>query len=387
MEPGLGAVRVRTAPDISLPADLLPRDGRFGSGPSKIRPEAVTALAASGPTYLGTSHRQEPVRRLVRRVRDGVASLFGAPDGYEVVLGNGGSTAFWDAAAFGLVRDRAQHLEFGEFSAKFAAAVGAAPWLSEPTVVSAAPGTLAYPRAEPDVDLYAWPHNETSTGVMAPVRRVDGADPDALVVVDATSAAGGLPMDPAQVDVYYFAPQKCFASDGGLWIAVMSPRALARIEQIAASDRYVPAFLDLAIAVENSRKDQTYNTPAVATLFLLTEQIEWLLGNGGLTFAVDRTTDSASRLYGWAEKSGYTTPFVADPSHRSLVVGTVDFDSTVDAAVVAAVLRRHGIVDIEPYRKLGRNQLRIGMFPSVDPDDVEALTACVDHIVERLIPA
>jgi phosphoserine aminotransferase len=320
-------------------------------------------------------------------VRDGVASLFGAPDGYEVVLGNGGSTAFWDAAAFGLVRDRAQHLEFGEFSAKFAAAVRSAPWLSEPTVIRAAPGTLAYPRAEPDVDLYAWPHNETSTGVMAPVRRVDGADPDALVVVDATSAAGGLPMDPAQVDVYYFAPQKCFASDGGLWIAVMSPRALARIERIAASGRYVPAFLDLAIAVENSRKDQTYNTPAVATLFLLTEQIEWLLGNGGLTFAVDRTTDSASRLYGWAEKSGYTTPFVADPSHRSLVVGTVDLDSTVHAAVVAAVLRRHGIVDIEPYRKLGRNQLRIGMFPSVDPDDVEALTACVDHIVERLVPA
>jgi phosphoserine aminotransferase len=387
VEPGLGAVRVRTVPDISLPADLLPRDGRFGSGPSKIRPEAVTALAASGPTYLGTSHRQEPVRRLVRRVRDGVALLFGAPDGYEVVLGNGGSTAFWDAAAFGLVRDRAQHLEFGEFSAKFAAAVRSAPWLSEPTVIRAPPGTLAYPRAESDVDLYAWPHNETSTGVMAPVRRVDGADPDALLVVDATSAAGGLPMDPAQVDVYYFAPQKCFASDGGLWIALMSPRALARIEQITASDRYVPAFLDLAIAVENSRKDQTYNTPAVATLFLLTEQIEWLLGNGGLTFAVDRTTDSASRLYGWAEKSGYTTPFVADPSHRSLVVGTVDFDSTVDAAVIAAVLRRHGIVDIEPYRRLGRNQLRVGMFPSVDPDDVEALTACVDHIAERLVSA
>jgi phosphoserine aminotransferase len=387
VEPGLGAVRVRTVPDISLPADLLPRDGRFGSGPSKIRPEAVTALAASGPTYLGTSHRQEPVRRLVRRVRDGVALLFGAPDGYEVVLGNGGSTAFWDAAAFGLVRDRAQHLEFGEFSAKFAAAVRSAPWLSEPTVIRALPGTLAYPRAESDVDLYAWPHNETSTGVMAPVRRVDGADPDALLVVDATSAAGGLPMDPAQVDVYYFAPQKCFASDGGLWIALMSPPALARIEQITASDRYVPAFLDLAIAVENSRKDQTYNTPAVATLFLLTEQIEWLLGNGGLTFAVDRTTDSASRLYGWAEKSGYTTPFVADPSHRSLVVGTVDFDSTVDAAVIAAVLRRHGIVDIEPYRRLGRNQLRVGMFPSVDPDDVEALTACVDHIAERLVSA
>jgi phosphoserine aminotransferase len=376
---------VTNVPPITLPTDLRPRDGRFGSGPGKVRPEAVTALAASGPTYLGTSHRQAPVRSLVRKVRDGVASLFGLPDGYEVVLGNGGSTAFWDAAAFGLVHRRAQHLEFGEFSARFVAAVRSAPWLSEPTVVSAPPGRLAYPHAEPDVDVYAWPHNETSTGVMAPVRRVDGADPAALVVVDATSGAGGLPLDVTEVDAYYFAPQKCFASDGGLWIAMLSPRALARIEQIMAGGRYVPGFLDLSIAVANSRQDQTYNTPAVATLFLMAEQLDWLLGNGGLTFAVDRTTDSSGRLYRWAEKSGYTTPFVADPAARSLVVGTIDFDESADAAVIAAVLRDNGIVDVEPYRKLGRNQLRIAMFPSVDPDDVEALTACIDHIVERLV--
>ena len=371
-------------PQITLPADLRPHDGRFGSGPGKIRPEAVAALAASGPTYLGTSHRQAPVRSLVRRVRVGVRDLFGLPDGYEVVLGNGGSTAFWDAAAFGLIRRRAQHLEFGEFSAKFAAAVRAAPWLVDPTIVSAEPGTLAYPFAEPDVDAYAWPHNETSTGVMAPVRRVDGTDPDALIIVDATSGAGGLPLDVAEVDAYYFAPQKCFASDGGLWIAVMSPRALARIDEISGSGRYVPAFLDLSIAIANSRQDQTYNTPAVATLFLMAEQLDWLLGNGGLPFAVERTTDSSSRLYRWAEKSGYTTPFVADPAARSLVVGTVDFDQSVDASAIAAVLRSNGIVDVEPYRKLGRNQLRIAMFPSVDPDDVEALTACIDYIVERL---
>jgi phosphoserine aminotransferase len=376
---------VTDSPDILLPTDVRPRDGRFGSGPGKIRPEAVAALAASGPAYLGTSHRQAPVRSLVRRVRDGVADLFSLPEGYEVILGNGGSTAFWDAAAFGLVRRRAQHLEFGEFSAKFAAAVRSAPWLAEPTVVHADPGTLAHPHAESDVDVYAWPHNETSTGVMAPVRRVDRADPDALVVVDATSGAGGLPLEVAEVDAYYFAPQKCFASDGGLWIAVMSPRALARIDEITGSGRFAPAFLDLSIAVANSRQDQTYNTPAVATLFLMAEQLGWLLGNGGLAFAVDRTTDSSVRLYSWAEKSGYTTPFVADPAARSLVVGTIDFDQSVDAAVIAAVLRSNGIVDVEPYRKLGRNQLRIAMFPSVDPDDVEALTACIDFIVERLV--
>jgi phosphoserine aminotransferase len=375
---------VTNVPQIRLPADLRPRDGRFGSGPGKIRLAAVTALAASGTTYLGTSHRQAPVRSLVRRVRDGVAELFGLPDGYEVVLGNGGSTAFWDAAAFGLIRSRAQHLEFGEFSAKFAAAVRAAPWLGDPSIVRAAPGMLAYPYAEPEIDVYAWPHNETSTGVMAPVRRVDGADQDALIVVDATSGAGGLPLDVAEVDAYYFAPQKCFASDGGLWIAVLSPRALARITEITSGGRYMPAFLDLSIAVANSRQDQTYNTPAVATLFLIAEQLDWLLGNGGLPFAVARTTDSSGRLYRWAEKSGYATPFVADPATRSLVVGTIDFNQSVDAAAIAAVLRSNGIVDVEPYRKLGRNQLRIAMFPSVDPEDVEALTSCIDYLVERL---
>jgi phosphoserine aminotransferase len=370
---------------ITLPHELRPRDGRFGSGPSKVRPEAVAALASAGPSYLGTSHRQAPVKRLVRRVREGVAELFAVPDGYEVVLGNGGSTVFWDAAAFGLVRRRAQHLSFGEFSAKFAAVTRGAPWLDGPTVVSADPGTLAHPYGEPGVDVYAWPHNETSTGVMAPVRRVDGADDDALVVVDATSGAGGLPLDAAQADVYYFAPQKCFASDGGLWIAVMSPRALTRIEEIAAGDRYVPASLDLAIAVANSRKDQTYNTPAVATLFLLAEQVDWLRAGGGLDFAVGRTADSSGRLYTWAEKSGYATPFVADPAARSLVVGTVDIDASIESGAVIAALRDNGIVDVNPYRSLGRNQLRVGMFPAVDPEDVEALTACIDYVVERLV--
>ena len=372
------------AAQITIPDRLRPRDGRFGSGPGKVRPEALAALAASGHNYLGTSHRQPPVKGLVRRVRDGVAALFGLPAGYEVVVGNGGATAFWDAAAFGLVRDRAQHLSFGEFSAKFASVTRGAPWLGEPTVVEAEPGTLARPYAQPDVDVYAWPHNETSTGVMAPVRRVEGVDPDALMVIDATSGAGGLPLETSQVDVYYFAPQKCFASDGGLWLAVMSPRALDRLTEIAATGRYVPSSLDLGIALDNSRRDQTYNTPAVATLFLLAEQLDWLNGNGGLGFAVDRTSDSSTRLYTWAEKSPYATPFVAEPSARSLVVGTIDFDSSVDAAAVAGMLRRNGIVDVEPYRKLGRNQLRVAMFPAVDPADVEALTACIDHVVHEL---
>jgi len=375
---------VTPAPQITLPTHLLPVDGRFGSGPSKVRPEAVQALADSGGTYLGTSHRQAPVKGLVRRVREGVAALLSLPEGYRVVLGNGGSTAFWDIAAFNLVRRRAQHLSFGEFSSKFAAVTRAAPWLDEPSVVTAEPGTLAEPFAEDGVDVYAWPHNETSTGVMAPVTRVDGADADALVVVDATSGAGGLPLQPEQVDVYYFAPQKCFASDGGLWIAAMSPRALARVEEIAATGRYVPAFLDLPTAVDNSAKDQTYNTPAVATLFLLAEQLDWLNGQGGLDFAVGRTTDSSTRLYGWANRTDYATPYVKEPSARSLVVGTVDLDGRIDAAAVTAVLRANGVVDVEPYRKLGRNQLRVAMFPAVEPADVEALTACVDHVIERL---
>ncbi|MCV2489623.1 phosphoserine transaminase [Geodermatophilus sp. YIM 151500] len=369
---------------ISIPAELLPADGRFGCGPSKVRAEALRALASDGAAVMGTSHRQAPVKNLVRQVRDGLRELFDLPDGYEVVLGNGGTTAFWDAAIFGLIRERSAHGSYGEFSAKFASGVAEAPFLADPVVARGEPGTLALPRGERGVDVYAWAHNETSTGVMSPVVRPHGADADALVLVDATSGAGGLPVDIDETDVYYFAPQKCFASDGGLWIALMSADALDRVAQIKASGRWVPGFLDLSIAIDNSSKDQTYNTPAVATLFLLVDQIRWLLDLGGLTGAVERTRESSSRLYGWAEKSPFATPFVADRDQRSYVVGTVDFDDSVDAAQVATVLRAHGVVDVEPYRKLGRNQLRVGMFPAVDPDDVSALTACIDHVVERL---
>jgi phosphoserine aminotransferase len=369
---------------ITVPADLLPKDGRFGCGPSKVRPEALQALATDGAALMGTSHRQAPVKDLVRQVREGLTQLFDVPPGYEVVLGNGGATAFWDAAIFGLIRERSAHGSYGEFSAKFASGVAAAPFLAEPVITRGEPGTLALPPAADGVDVYAWAHNETSTGVMAPVVRPAGCDADALVLVDATSGAGGLPVQIDQTDVYYFAPQKAFAGDGGLWIAIMSRDALERVAAITASGRWVPGFLDLSVAVDNSTKDQTYNTPAVATLFLLADQIRWLLGLGGLSGAVERTRESSGRLYGWAEASSFAAPFVADPDHRSLVVGTVDFDASVDAAEVARVLRAHGVVDIEPYRKLGRNQLRIGMFPAVDPDDVSALTACIDHVVERL---
>jgi phosphoserine aminotransferase len=369
---------------LTIPHELLPGDGRFGAGPSKVRTEALTALAATGASLLGTSHRQAPVKRLVGRLREGVSALFSLPDGYEVVLGNGGATAFWDVATFGLIRERSQHLSFGEFSSKFAKAAQQAPFLGDPTIVESATGTRPEPRAEAGVDVYAWAHNETSTGVMAPVRRVAGADDDALVLVDATSAAGGLPVDVSEVDAYYFAPQKNFASDGGLFVAVMSPAAIERAHQLAATDRWVPAFLDLTTAIENSSKNQTYNTPSVATLFLMAEQLDWLNGQGGLDFAVSRTSDSSSRLYTWAEKTAYTTPYVAKPDERSLVIGTIDFDDSVDAAAVATTLRANGIVDVEPYRKLGRNQLRVAMFPAIEPDDVEALTVCVDHVVERL---
>ena len=370
--------------DTSIPDHLKPADGRFGSGPSKIRPEALEALAASGRSVLGTSHRQAPVRDLVGRVREGVAALFGLPEDYQVVLGNGGATAFWDIATFCLIRERSQHLSFGEFSSKFATAAREAPFLGDPTVIESDTGTRPEPRAEPGIDVYAWAHNETSTGVMAPVQRVEGADADALLLVDATSGAGGLPVDIRQVDAYYFAPQKSFASDGGLFVAVLSPAALARAAEIAATDRWVPAFLDLSTAIDNSAKNQTYNTPSVATLFLMCEQLDWLNAQGGLEFAVSRTSDSSSRLYTWAEKTSYTTPYVADPHERSLVVGTIDFDDSIDAAAVARTLRTNGIVDVEPYRKLGRNQVRVAMFPAVDPADVEALTVCVDYVVERL---
>jgi len=372
------------AASIVIPADLKPTDGRFGSGPSKVRPEALAALASSGSHVLGTSHRKPAVKSLVRRVQEGLTSLFDLPEGYEVVLGNGGATAFWDIAAFGLVRGRAQHLAFGEFSSKFAKVTDAAPFLSGSSVVRGEPGTLPSPVAERGVDVYAWPHNETSTGVMAPVRRVEGADDDALVLVDATSGAGGLPVDISQVDAYYFAPQKSFASDGGLWVAVMSPAALARVEEITAAGRWVPDFFSLPTAIDNSRKNQTYNTPAVATLFLFAEQLDWMNSNGGLDFATTRTAESSHALYGWADESDYATPFVTDPAARSQVVGTIDLDDAVDAAAVAATLRANGIVDTEPYRKLGRNQLRVAMFPAVDPGDVEALTRCIDYVVGQL---
>ncbi len=367
----------------TIPPGLLPTDGRFGSGPSRVRGAQVERLVEVQRTVLGTSHRQAPVRRLVGEVREGLASLFSLPEGYEVVLGCGGSTAFWDVATFCLVRERAQHLVFGEFSAKFAAATSAAPFLADPAVVRADPGSLPTPHAD-DVDVYAWPHNETSTGVMAPVARVPGAGDDALVVIDGTSGAGGLPVDLSQADVYYFAPQKGFASDGGLWFAVLSPAALERTAEIAASGRYVPAFLDLSTAVANSRKDQTYNTPALATLVMMADQLRWMNAQGGLAWSSARTADSASRLYGWAERSAYATPFVAEPTWRSNVVGTIDLDDAVDGPAVIAALRANGIVDVDPYRSLGRNQLRVGMFPAVDPADVEALTACIDHVVVAL---
>jgi predicted phosphoserine aminotransferase len=369
---------------IQIPAELLPADGRFGCGPSKVRPEALQALAGEGAAIMGTSHRQAPVKGLVRQIREGLAELFDLPDGYEVVLGNGGTTAFWDAAAIGLIRDRAAFGTYGEFSAKFASGVKEAPFLADPVIATADPGSLALPTGEAGIDAYGWAHNETSTGVMAPVTRPSGADEDALVLIDATSGAGGLPVDVGQSDVYYFAPQKSFAADGGLWVALMSPTALQRVAEIKASDRWIPGFLDLSIAVDNSSKDQTYNTPAVATLFLLADQIRWLLSLGGLTGAVARTTRSSDLLYGWAEKSEYATPFVAEVAERSLVVGTIDFAESVDAAALAKTLRANGVVDVEPYRKLGRNQLRVGMFPAVDPDDVSALTACIDYVVERL---
>ena len=367
---------------LEIPAELRPADGRFGCGPSKVRPEALAALAERSD-LIGTSHRQAPVRDLVGRVRDGLGDLFSLPDGYEIALGNGGTTAFWEAAAAWLVRERALHLAYGEFSQKFAKSTAAAPFLGDPILVEAEPGDAPEPVADAAADAIAWAHNETSTGVMVDVRRPQGAE-GALVLIDATSGAGGLPLDASQSDVYYFAPQKAFGADGGLWLAALSPAAIERIEELdGAEGRWQPAFLSLATALENSRKNQTYNTPALATLLLLAEQVEWMLGNGGLDWCVERTGASSSHLYGWAEAAEFASPFVADPAKRSLVVGTIDFADAVDAAALAATLRANGIVDVEPYRKLGRNQLRIGMFPAVEPADVEALTACIDWVVEN----
>ena len=371
-------------PDIRIPADLLPADGRFGSGPSKVRPAALEALATAGRSLMGTSHRQTPVRAVVGRVRSGLRQLFGLPDGYEVVLGNGGTTVFWDAATFGLIDGRSQHLTFGEFSSKFAAAAGAAPHLGDPDVVGSAPGTHPIAAAKPGIDTYALTHNETSTGVMMEIQRPDGADAGALVAVDATSAAGGLRVDPTQFDCYYFAPQKCFGSDGGLWLALLSPAAVERIERIAASGRWIPASIDLKIALDNSRLDQTYNTPALATLFLMADQLDWMLEGGGLEWSASRCDRSAEILYGWAESSSYASPFVEKPDERSRVVGTIDLDPSVDCNTVCAVLRANGIVDTDPYRKLGRNQVRIALFPAIEADDVAALTSCIDHVAAAL---
>jgi phosphoserine aminotransferase len=368
---------------VEIPAELKPADGRFGCGPSKVRPEALAGLASQND-LMGTSHRQQPVRNLVARIRSGLAELFNMPDGYEVALGNGGTTAFWDAAAAWLVRERALHLSYGEFSSKFAKSTAGAPFLADPIVIEAEPGDAPSPVADPDADVLAWAHNETSTGVMVPVERPAGSG-EGLVLIDATSGAGGLPVDVGDADAYYFAPQKAFAADGGLWLGLFSPAAIERIEQLEGADdgRWRPPFLSLALALENSRKEQTYNTPSVATLFLLADQIEWLLEGGGLEFGVSRSRASSQHLYGWAEGSEVATPFVGEPAKRSLVVGTIDFDESVDAAALAAILRENGIVDTEPYRKLGRNQLRIGMFPAVDPGDVEALTACIDWVLDN----
>jgi phosphoserine aminotransferase len=371
-------------PSITIPADLLPADGRFGCGPSKVRPEAIAALVEDAPTYLGTSHRQAPVKFMVSRLRNAVAELFALPDGYEVILGNGGTTVFWDAAIFGLIEEKSQHLTFGEFSSKFAECATRAPFLSDPTIITADPGTAASAQAEAGIDLYALTHNETSTGVATPIARPAGADADALVAVDATSAAGGLRFDAAETDVYYFAPQKCLASDGGLWIAAVSPKAMERIERVATSGRWIPASIDLKIAMDNSLKDQTYNTPALATIHLAVSQMEWINQNGGLGMSAGRSAKSADIMYSWAEASSYATPFVKDPALRSNVVATIDLDDSVDATTVSAVLRANDIVDTESYRKLGRNQVRIAMFPAIDSEDIDQLTKCIDFVVDEL---
>ncbi|OMH31642.1 phosphoserine transaminase [Tersicoccus sp. Bi-70] len=370
--------------DLTIPADLLPADGRFGAGPSKVRPEQLAAIVDAAPRVIGTSHRQAPVKDLVGRLREGLSDLFSLPDGYEVVLGLGGATAFWDIATFGLVDSRAQHLSFGEFSSKFASATDRAPFLEASSIVASPAGTRPEAAAEAGVDVYAWAHNETSTGVAAPVRRVAGADAGSLVLIDGTSAAGGLAVDVAQSDVYYFSPQKNFASDGGLWFGLFSPAALERAARIAASDRWIPDFFSLPTAIDNSRKNQTYNTPALTTLVSMDDQVQWMLGHGGLDWATARTADSASRLYRWAEASDVATPYVKRAEDRSNVIVTIDFDESVDAARIAAVLRANGVVDVEPYRKLGRNQLRVATFVAIEPDDVSALIACIDWVLEHL---
>ncbi|MDK8898867.1 MULTISPECIES: phosphoserine transaminase [Corynebacterium] len=371
--------------ELVLPADLLPTDGRFGCGPSKVRPSQIEAITAGASTIIGTSHRKPAVKNLVGSIREGLSELFSLPEGYEIVLSLGGATAFWDAATFGLIEKKSAHLSFGEFSSKFAKAAAAAPWLDAPLVTEAEVGTAPDPKAADaeGADIIAWAHNETSTGAMVPVTRPNPENAEQLVVVDATSGAGGLPVNMSDADVYYFSPQKCFASDGGLWLAAMSPAALERIEKINSSDRFIPPFLNLQTAVDNSRKNQTYNTPAVATLLMLENQVQWMNANGGLDGMVKRTTENSSILYNWAESRPETTPFVAEPAARSLVVGTIDFEDSVDAAAVAATLRANGILDVEPYRKLGRNQLRVGLFPAIDSADVTKLTKAIDYVLDN----
>ena len=373
-----------SASPIIIPTDLLPADGRFGCGPSKVRPEAVAALAEAGRDYLGTSHRQDTVKYMVSRLRNGLAEMFALPDGYEIMLGNGGSTVFWDIATFGLIDRRSQHLNFGEFSSKFGQAAAAAPFLDDPVIIKSEVGTHPLPIVDDAIDTYAFTHNETSTGVSMPLARPAGSEGKAIVLVDATSAAGGLRFDASQTDVYYFAPQKCLASDGGLWLAAVSPAAIERIEKIGASGRWIPESLSLTTALDNSRKDQTYNTPALATVFLAVQQVEWVNDNGGLHFAASRCDRSAEIMYSWAEASSYASPFVTNPDERSHVVATIDFDDSVSADDVNKVLRANGIVDTDSYRKLGRNQIRVAMFPAIDPEDVEALTKCVDYVVENI---
>ncbi len=379
-----GTVTTPSLPDIRVPSDLHPADGRFGSGPSKVRPAAIEALAAAAPSYLGTSHRRDGVRSVVGRIRHGMEALFSLPEGYEVVLGNGGATQFWDVSLYCLIDKRSQHLAFGEFSSKFAAQVAAAPHLDAPEIIESPPGTHPEAKAARGIDVYALTHNETSTGVCMDIVRPTGADDGSLVLVDATSAAGGMPVDPRQFDAYYFAPQKCFGSEGGLWLALCSPAAIERATRLRDRGRWAPATLDFLLAVENSRLDQTHNTPALVTLFLLADQVDWMLEQGGLEWTAARCRQSATAIYGWADGSSFAQPFVADAKDRSPVVATIDLDPAVNAEVMSAVLRANGIVDTESYRKLGRNQLRVALFPSIEPADVEALIACIDYVASAL---
>ncbi len=376
---------------VNIPSNMLPEDGRFGSGPSKIRPEQAQALIEGSQNLLGTSHRQTPIKQVVGSIREGLADFFQIPDGYEVVLGNGGASAFWDIACASLITRKAAFGAYGSFSSKFAKSAQSASFLEEPEIFTGEPGTYRIPELTEYVDTYCWAHNETSTGVAAPIKRIAGSrEQGALTLIDATSGAGALPVDISQTDAYYFSPQKAFGSDGGLWVAVLSPAAVERaygIQQnvnLPGALRWIPPFLSLTSAIENSRKDQTLNTPAVATLIMLENQVRWLNDNGGLAWASARCARSASLLYEWAEKSEYATPFVTDASARSNAVVTIDLDESVNAAQVVSALRENGIVDTNGYRKLGRNQLRVGVFPSVDPSDVDALTKCIDYVVEHL---